>query len=423
MTTLVARLTFRNLRICYQIIFVNACKTSLTATTIVIPCCFLGRCVSAVLFVFLLPSVLHVQALHAQAVVHPYLSPGAIATTQVLLSPNESRSENASFEWLLERTAKENGLNIWCDRRVARDKIVTIKPTDESQPMATIEQSLTAACDQVDAAILPLDGVIAVVPKSKRDVLATVYWKLIVSKKSNALAMAKSKLKPWDKGTQASDLLEQFRSVHLPSISKIIEIEHDIWPAFDFRDATVASVSVCLLGGFDLCLVENEQGLVIEPLSEWEASLGNDLLVEWLYDQKLIDRTKEEDRKAWKLRWPDSKGVRNAKPLGSRMTATAMAHYDFAKLLTPPRPKPDKNSTKVFSGTIKADLPRLIDWMANRFQLEFYPLPLPAEYATKQIDLDVKEITMDELLSLVAKKASIEFKKSGKRVEVVFPDR
>lgn len=110
------------------------------------------------------------------------------------------------------------------------------------------------------------------------------------------------------------------------------------------------------------------------------------------------------------------------KPFGSRMTATAMAHYDFAKLLTPPRPKPTKNSTKVFSGTIKADLPRLLDWMSNQFQLEFYPLPLPTEYATKQIDLDVKEITMDELLSLVAKKASIEFKKSGKRVEVVFPD-
>ena len=136
----------------------------------------------------------------------------------------------------------------------------------------------------------------------------------------------------------------------------------------------------------------------------------------------MIDRTNEEDRKAWKLRWPDSKGVRNGKPLGSRMSATAMAHYDFAKLLTPPRPKPTKNSTKVFSGTIKSDLPRLLEWMSNRFQLEFYPLPLPAEYATKQIDLDVKEITMDELLTLVAKKASIEFKKSGKRVEVVFPN-
>lgn len=375
------------------------------------------RIVLAVLFVFLLQTFLQ-----AQAIVHPYLSPGAIATTQVLLSPNESRSENASLEWLLERTAKENGLNIWCDRRIARDTLVTIKPTDDERSMATIEQSLSAACDQVDAAILPLDGVIAIVPKSKRDILATVYWKLIVSKKLNALAMSKSKQKPWTKGAQASDLLEQFRSVHLPSISQIPEIEHDLWPAFDFREATVASVSVCLLGGFDLCLVESEQGLVIEPLSEWEASLGQDVLVEWLYDQKMIDRTKEEDRKAWKLRWPDSKGIRSVKPLGSRMTATAMAHYDFAKLLTPPRPKPTKNSTKVFSGTIKADLPRLLDWMSNQFQLEFYPLPLPAEYATKQIDLDVKEITMDELLSLVAKKASIEFKKSGKRVEVVFPD-
>ena len=375
------------------------------------------RIVLAVLFVFLLQTFLQ-----AQAIVHPYLSPGAIATTQVLLSPNESRSENASLEWLLERTAKENGLNIWCDRRIARDTLVTIKPTDDERSMATIEQSLSAACDQADAAILPLDGVIAIVPKSKRDILATVYWKLLVSKKSNALAMSKSKQKPWAKGTQASDLLEQFRSVHLPSIPQVPKIEHDLWPAFDFQEATVASVSVCLLGGFDLCLVESEQGLVIAPLSEWQASLGQDVLVEWLYDQKMIDRTKEEDRKAWKLRWPDSKGVRNAKPLGSRMTATAMAHYDFAKLLTPPRPKPAKNSTKVFSGTIKADLPRLLDWMSNQFQLEFYPLPLPAEYATKQIDLDVKEITMDELLSLVAKKASIEFKKSGKRVEVVFPD-
>jgi hypothetical protein len=170
------------------------------------------RIVLAVLFVFLLQTFLQ-----AQAIVHPHLSPGAIATTQVLLSPNESRSENASLEWLLERTAKENGLNIWCDRRIARDTLVTIKPTDDERSMATIEQSLSAACDQVDAAILPLDGVIAIVPKSKRDILATVYWKLIVSKKLNALAMSKSKQKPWTKGAQASDLLEQFRSVHLPS--------------------------------------------------------------------------------------------------------------------------------------------------------------------------------------------------------------
>ena len=417
MTTLVARLPFRNLWICYQTIFANAYKTSLTATSFVIPYCFLARVVSAVLLAFFLQS-----PIQAQAIVHPYLSPSAIATTQALLSPNESSFENASLEWLLERTAKENGLNIWCDRRIARDTLVTINQMDSARPLATIEQLLLAACDQVDAAILPLAGVIAIVPKSKRDILANVYWKLIVSKKSNALAVSESKQKPWAKGAQASDLLEQFRSVHLPSISKIPEIEHDVWPAFDFRDATVASVSVCLLGGFDLCLVERGQGLAIEPLAEWEASMKQDALVEWLYEQKMIDRTNEEDRKAWKLRWPDSKGVRNGKPLGSRISATAMAHYDFAKLLTPPRPKPTKNSTKVFSGTIKSDLPRLLDWMSNRFQLEFYPLPLPDEYATKQIDLDVKEITMEELLSLVAKKASIEFKMSGKRVEVVFPN-
>jgi len=396
----------------------NACKSRLTAKRIVIALASKLK-VASVLFVAL---ALQSAAL-AQTVVHPFMTPNAIVTAHALQSPNESDFEDTTFEWLLESTAKENDLSIWCDRRISRDKLITIKRKDGEQSLDTIEQLLSAACDKVDAAILPMDGVVAVVPKSKRDLLATVYWKLLQSKKTGLVAGAISKQTSWDDGAIASDLLEQFRSVHLPSISSIPEVEYDLWPAFRFQKASIASVSVCLLSSFDLCLVESEQGPVIQSLADFESSIERGALVEWLYEQKEVDRTKEEDRKAWKQRWTDSKVGRSVKPVGFRVNATVMAHYDFVRLLIPPRPKRTKSNAKVFSGEIKSDLQRLLGWISNRSQLEFHPLPLPPEYASKEIRLNVQKVTMEELLELVSKQALIEFKKTGERVEIILPDR
>lgn len=418
MTTLVARRAFRNLPSCKQSLFANAFKSCLTESTVVTLRSRLIKLVATYIVALMGQSL----AL-AQVSPHPFMTPRAVATLHALQSPNAPDFENGSFEWLLERSAQENEVSIWCDRRIARDTILSLKKADQGQAFETIEQLLSTACDQVDAALLPMDGVVAVVPKANRDLLAAAYWNLLTSKNSswtaNSIAMPLS----WTKGTSALDILDQFRRLHLPTISTSPKVEYDLWPAFQFQKVSVAAVSICLLGSFDLCLTEGDQGLEIKSLTDFESSMERGVLVDWLYEQKQVDRTNQDSRKAWKQRWPDSVGTRSIKPPGSQISARAMAHYDFAKLLNPPRPKQAPNSTQVFSGEVRADLPRLLSWISNRYQLEFFPLPLPPDYAAKEIKLNVQKVTMDELLDLVAKEAAIEFKKFGKRVEIVIPSR
>ena len=167
--------------------------------------------------------------------------------------------------------------------------------------------------------------------------------------------------------------------------------------------------------------MEREQKWIVVSLADFESSTKKGNLVEWVYDSKEFNRMKEQDRKEWKQRWPESTESRNAKSPGVRINASAIAHRELAQFLIPQRPKAPKTASSVFSGEINSQLKPLLEWIANRNKIEFHPLPLPTEYATKTISLNVKNVTVDELLDLVAKDAAIEFKKSGNRVEIVLP--
>jgi hypothetical protein len=409
MSTLVAGHSVRNHLHCRAGFLRKAVRTYLTST----------RCLTlATALTLAITSSLSIASAQNNRS-HPYMTSNAIATNHVLLERADKDFDNVAFEWLVESLSQEHNLLLWCDRRVARDMQVTVKRLASNNQIATLEQQLGEAAKQVDAAILPMDGVVAIVPRSKRDAIACAYWQLLQSKKGSTFGRLETKPFQWNDGAVASDIVERFLSDSMQDARLTPMIEHDLWRAFEFRKCSIASISVCLLSGFDLYLAESENSLQIVPLPSAES-----LPVEWDYRQTDFDKLSEQERKAWKARWPDSKGTRVLSPPVTRIVATVMAHRDLIQPLLPApkvRPKNSRDGKALITGEVKADFENVMKWVANTGSLEFYPLPLSPKLAKKEIDLKVKDVTLDDLLRLVAKQASIELRREGKRVQIVEP--
>ncbi|HUP79495.1 MAG TPA: hypothetical protein VM260_13165, partial [Pirellula sp.] len=118
----------------------------------------------------------------SQSTTHPYLSVSAIAIQQSLQAPCEQVVQNASLESLLDSISSAYEISIWCDRRIARDTLVTVERRD-----GLLEDFLNRAIEKVDAVLIPLAGVLLVAPKSERDAIEAAYWRLTVSRAANTL--------------------------------------------------------------------------------------------------------------------------------------------------------------------------------------------------------------------------------------------
>ncbi len=355
---------------------------------------------------------------HAQAqnLVHPYLSQSAIAMHQILQAPCEQELEIVPLETLLDSIASAYQVPIWCDRRVARDLPITIDRREE-----TLEQFLKRAVAFADADLIPLAGVLMVCPKSHRDAIEASHWRLAVSHSRSPLRPLGNKSFGWPDGSVASTVIDEFAARCSLDPKWNYKIDRDIWRAFEFPKATsAASISVCLLSGFDLCLTEQGGNWVVGPLPESE------LQAEWVYALEDIKRIGPTAWNGWRERWPDSKFAKTTKPDGWRVTATVASHRDLIAPLIPKKkwdkPKPSEVSLdrRVYSATfVDKELELVIRSLAASTKLDFYPLPLPASLESKKVNMKLDRTPIDEILKEISRQCGVRFKRDGQRVEII----
>ena len=343
---------------------------------------------------------------------HPSMTAASIALQQGLQAPCRTYV-SAPLESLLEVISKEQGIPIWIDRRIAKDTKIEIEKQEE-----TLETFLTRAAASVDGALVPVDGVLVIVPKPKQASIEAAYWRLCVSRVGSSLTRIDSTPFGWPDASVPSRIFNEFVGRYGLQELNEATLEYDLWKKFEFRKSSTASISVCLLSGFDLCLADENNHLKIV----WLERSGNDAFnVSWLYKASEIKRIGEGHWRDWRTRWPDA--VSKATKTGDySIQAPVAAHRDLVRPLFPVK-KPDtkKQGISVFSGPLKGELEVVIRSLAVQAQLEFAPLPLPPKLGSKTIDVTLNNSTIDDILKLIGKESGLEFRRSGQRVEIVLP--
>lgn len=371
----------------------------------------MNRSVTLALFAWLVLASLPMQAFSQNESSHPCLSASAIQIQQVLQAPCEQSFESQSLELMLDNIAVAYSVPIWCDRRIARDTSISMDRRDE-----TLESFLSRAIDIVDAVLIPLDGVIMVVPSEKRDEIEANCWRLAVSPIAKKMRPAGSKPFGWPDGSVALSVIQDFSTRYVPDANLEFKIEHDIWRVFEFRKtSSPASISACLLSGFDLCLADQKGVLAVMP------SQHADPNVVWTYSSDEIEKKIGPVAwKEWRAQWPSASISKSAKPAGWRVTATVAAHRDLIRTLIPKKkweqPKLEQIS---FTGPMEGELEYVIRSLAANAKLEFFPLPLPAIQKSIQVKLVLKNTPIDDILKEIAKQSGVQFKRQGNRVEIL----
>ena len=351
----------------------------------------------------------------AQSSSHPFLTPQAVAVQQLLQAPCEQGSDPKSIESLLDGISLAYEMPIWCDRRIARDLVVTMERREES-----LGSYLNRSISQVDAVLIPLSGVILVCPKKHADEIETAYWKLSASRTANLLRTLGAKPFGWPDGSVVSEILKEFELRCAPDSKWNVQIERDIWRAFEFPKTTAStSICICLLSGFDLCLSEQNGNAELVPI----ASLGTQ--VEWNYSKEDVRKIGESAWKAWRTQWPDAEVTKTTKPDGWRVSATPASHRELIGPLIPKKKwdKPKASEVgvdqKTFSGPLEGELERVLRSLAAQTKLDFYPFPLPASLESKRVQLKLDKAKLDDILKEITNQCGVRFRRDGKRVEII----
>ena len=376
----------------------------------------MNHLVTLSLFAMLLFSCLTDCAFCQNSTVHPCMSSSAISIQQALQAPCEQVLENAPLEMLLDSLSSAYEIPIWCDRRIARDTLVTLEKRDE-----TLESFLNRAIVQVDAVLIPVAGVVMVVPKSKGDAIDASHWRLTVSRSANALRPVGTKSFGWADGSAASSVIQEFATRCLPDTNLTIKTGHDVWRAFEFRKTTPsATIGTCLLSGFDLCLADQDGKLTVTPIETVDSK------VEWTYSREEIEKKiRESAWKSWRQRWPDATISKSTKPDGWRVSATVPSHRDLISQLIPKKKwekaKPSEVGLdrKGLSGLLEGELELVIRSLAAQTKLDFFPIPLPASLESTRVKLKLEKTPIDEILKEITKQCGVRFKRDGQRVEII----
>ena len=356
------------------------------------------------------------HAFSQSAASHPCMSASAISIQQSLQAPCEQVVENATLESLLDSISSAYEIPIWCDRRIARDTVITVEKRDEN-----LESFLSRAIEKVDAALLPLAGVVMVVPKSKCDAIEAAHWRLAVSRSANTMRPMGSKTFSWPDGSVPSTIIQEFASRCAPDANLNFKTEHDIWRAFEFRrSTTAATISTCLLSGFDLCLADQDGKLSVATISAVDSK------VDWIYSADEIEKKIGPSAwKDWRQRWTDATVSKSTKQSGWRVTATVASHRDLIGPMIPKKKwdKPKASETdldkKGFSGALEGELELVIRSLAAQTKLDFHPLPLPAILESKKVKLKLNKASLDDILKEITNQCGVRFKRDGQKVEIL----
>jgi hypothetical protein len=337
------------------------------------------------------------------------------------LQESKGQYVSSPFDSLVDTVAAENKLTIWIDRRLPKDRRIDGEDIARNTSIDSIESLLSHAANQVNGAIAIIDGVVLVVPKEKRDTLEANAWRLSLAKTNLQINKSPKTDFEWPHAAVAENILRDYCSRLSPKMFLSESIEHDQWKRFEFKQTPVSSIGICLLGSFDLHMVESSSNQwVIENDTQAED------VVTWTYRSTELKRLGTDWAQAWRTRWPDAKLTAAGRTGDFSIVASVAAHRDLVRpLMQLRKPEPKKANGSEYRGRLSGDLSGELEIairsLSAKTKIEFYPLPLPPQLGSKQIRLVLKNNTFDECLKLLSEASGVSLRRVGEKVEVGLP--
>jgi hypothetical protein len=344
---------------------------------------------------------------------HPCLTGPSIAVQQLMQAPFEQPIQHSLIS-LMEMVSEEYQIPIWCDRSIPKDALIQM-----DSPPETLGAMLDRALDGLDASVVPLDGALMIVPKSKQDVIEAAHWKIVLSPVTAKLNRLDPTPFRWAAESEAAPIIAEYLQRFSIYTDAASPIEHDIWRAFDFRKSTPATIGLCLLSGFDQCLVVSDQQIQAGALMESTENSVEAAHVTWNYPRETLKRIGEERWREWRSKWPSAIVTKGDAGI-YEVKSTVASHRALVQSLVPVKKfekKPD--AVAQYSGKLAGELEGILRAFAAKAKLDIAPLPLPPKLGSKTIEVNLNKATVDEALQLIGKQAGIEFRRNGKRVEIV----
>lgn len=297
----------------------------------------------------------------------------------------------------IERTA---GIRIWLDRRLNPDRLVDFRIT------ATYDQAIQELGKLIGGEVAWIENVVYLAPQGEAAKIEAAYWRLFQTWPANERAPNQSW--SWKKTTQPAEYLRsQLESLNY-TLHSFDQIEYDLWDAASLQDCSLPAKISLFLAGFDLSLSKDSKNLSCIPLSDdIEVSARTSSI-----------RVAPAQRQAWAKLWPQAK-AKSSKDTDWQISGPPKAHRD---LLRPSNPngKSTQRSTsnKKLSGKIQGPLGDLLRQLGEANQLQVEPWPLPDSIAGKRVDLQVENVTIEELFQRMAESTGTVIRLEGKSLKV-----
>lgn len=350
---------------------------------------------------------------------HPYRTANATIAIQTLNAPCDQIVDRVPLGELLEQLATAYKTELLCDRRVAIDQPISIPDRTK-----TLRELLEKSADQVHCDIAIFDKLIVLVPSQHRDAIEQSYWNLLALGPNHAINRVDKKVFEWQDGAVAHDVIQTLLERYKLGAVTIPPLPFDVWRARQFRDVTPSALCTYLLGGFELGLeateAANSNDFTIAKLSDEELPF-----VEWIYDDDTIkNKIGPKAWQAWREKWPKA-SVEQLKPQGDnkrkgwRIRTTAASHRDLIEPLIPPKKwETPPGIKKQFSGKFSGRLDDVVMALAQAASLTIAPWPLPDNVARTEINLSIKDATIDAILVDISKQTGFDLKRSGNQIVV-----
>ena len=330
---------------------------------------------------------------------------------------------------------------IWLDRRIPNDFEL-----DLSVPVhSSNQQILELVAAQIDSEIAYVDRYVAMVPKGTAAAIHWAYWSLSSDSSHPALQVVKKDGIQWSDGKQPQAIWKEFcMKYQLDRLAqtKASFDQPDRWREGQLESTNAAAMATLLLAGFDQYLLWPVDGQPsISSLSDdYQRFKSNPRgeFVGYRYATE-IPKIGKDHWQRWKSQWPDASVTRVApsrpgKPDAWDILAPAEAHRQLVEPLAPnalPKSQPKNGNptasndprSKRYTGRYRGEILKILQSLCQQLNLDLAPRDIPNTSARKEIDVNFKDATLNELLDQLGRAAGLQITLEGTSLVVERADR
>jgi hypothetical protein len=337
---------------------------------------------------------------------HPYENNRFLNAYATLQQPSAQIFENISLRDALKNIQSASGVSIWLDRRIDGEHVIQLKPGKR-----THLECIAELCKQTDTETAWLENILYIAPSHQSSRIENAYWGLFTHRANDAL-QKKGRPLSWNQASEIQSVLDRISQSTSVKVIGLEALEHDIWGPATIPEASIAAQWSCLLAGFD-------RSMNLDAQKRWRIiELPPDRDVEFAYAKQLA-KVNAKRLDEWRAKWPTAKIAKLRNGFTS-ITAPVAAHRELiAATIKLKEAPPPTNAT--WSLEYKGEFGRLLEALSKQLDLQVSPSPLPDELASKQIEIKVKDGSIDILLDAVSKQLGIPIQREGNKVILNMP--